>query len=287
MSAAGTASPPPPLAGLAARENDAVRHLREALQSGESWHQAMLSAMGLWTLPYEVYEGREFRYLIGGEAFDWLVLAERLCLESDGAVPTEDKERLLFNGQLPPQVTAESFRDLLGANKYRGYLNYWYGIVVEEALQLAVEEDVRKRQIARCYPDSEDLVEEAYSHLYGRTRATLLAEFRRHAGIHHRRRLTLANLKEFTYWLHKRRLEMWDPARVASDTRRGIRKLKQLEQAAGAAAGPAPGPEEFLAQAASPGFSKTRRTGAVAPTGEVVFKDASKTVEPGTGSRLE
>ena len=40
----------------------------------------------------------------------------------------------------------------------------------------------------------------------------------------------MANLKEFTYGLHKLRLEKWDPARVASDTQRGIRKLHQLEQ---------------------------------------------------------
>jgi hypothetical protein len=61
----------------------------------------------------------------------------------------------------------------------------------------------------------------------------LLIEFRRHANIPLRRALSLTDLKEFTYWLHKRRLEMWDPARVASDTRRGILKHRQLEQAVG------------------------------------------------------
>ncbi|PKB81384.1 MAG: hypothetical protein BZY88_06790 [SAR202 cluster bacterium Io17-Chloro-G9] len=224
---AGTASE------LAEQVPESLRHLREALQSGAPWHQALLEAVGLWTLPQEDYQDRKYQYLIGGEAFDWLLLAERLCPEMDGAITQEEKEKLLFDGQLPAQVTPEIFRDLLGTNKYRGYLNYWYGVVVEEALQLSVEEEVRKRQIARCYPDSEDLVEDAYTHIYSQSRAELLVEFRHHAAIPQRRALSLADLKEFTYWLHKRRLEMWDPARVASDTRKGAQRLRQLEESSG------------------------------------------------------
>jgi hypothetical protein len=30
--------------------------------------------------------------------------------------------------------------------------------------------------------------------------------------------------------LHKRRLKVWDPARVASDTMKGIKRLRLLEQ---------------------------------------------------------
>ena len=44
-----------------------------------------------------------------------------------------------------------------------------------------------------------------------------------------RRKLSLSDLKEFTYWLHKRRINLWDPARVASDTRKAIRRLEMLE----------------------------------------------------------
>ena len=123
------------------------------------------------------------------------------------------------------------FRDLLGVNKYRAYLNFWYGVVVEEALQLSVEEDVRKRHIARGYSDTEELVEEAFMHLYSATRSDLSEEFRQHANIPKRRHLSLSDVKEFTYWLHKRRLKIWDPARVASDTNKGIRRLRLLEQA--------------------------------------------------------
>ena len=218
-------------ADLAQRVPEALLHLRAAMQSGAPWHRSLLEAVGLWTLPQEVFQDRTYRYLIHGEAFDWLLLAERLCAELDGAIPPAEKELLLFSGELPEDVDPEEFKDLLGTSKYRGYLNYWYGVVVEEALQLAVEEEVRKRQIARCYPDSEDLVEEAFNHLYNKTRAVLLGEYREYAHIPKRRALALSDVKEFTYWLHKRRLNIWDPARVASDTRKGTRRLRQLEEA--------------------------------------------------------
>ena len=275
---------------LVKTEPEAVIHLRAAARAGVPWPQALLEAVALWTAPQEVHQGRTYRYLIQGEALDWLTLAERLCAELDElatpaevaspahgepaeppaevetsaevaspahgelveppagvetsahgelveppqSVPTAaELEGLLFQGQLPETVTPEEFRERMGGNKYRAYLNYWYGVVVEEALQQAVEDEVRKRHRARCYPDNEDLVEEAFTHLYGATRANLLKEYRQEARIPQRAALSLADYKEFTYWLSKRRFNLWDPARVASDTRKGIRHLKQLEQIPG------------------------------------------------------
>ena len=94
-----------------------------------------------------------------------------------------------------------------------------------------MEEEVRKRHLARCYADTEDLVEDAFNHLYDKTRAALLDDFRIYAHIHKRRALSLSDVKEFTYWLHKRRLNIWDPARVASDTRKALEQLERMRLA--------------------------------------------------------
>ena len=220
--------------GLVQQESESLRHLKARVQSGTPWQRALLEAVGLWTLPSEEHQGRTYQYLILGEAFDWLVLAERLCSELDGVIPPDEQEELLFRGRLQESMEPHLFHDLLGASKHRAYLNFWYGVVVEEALQLSVEEDVRKRHLARCYADNEDLVEEAYVHLYGTSRSDLIKEFRKETHMTRNRTLSLSDLKEFTYWSHKRRLKMWDPARVASDTQKGIRRLRLLEQATGA-----------------------------------------------------
>ena len=217
-------------AELAKAVPEAVLHLRTALAAGAPWPRALLEAMGMWTLPEESYEGRRYRYLVRGEAFDWLLLAERLCSTVDGAIPAEEKERLLFTGRMPDSIEDDEFRDLLGVSKYRAYLNFHYGVVLEEALQLAVEEEIRKRHLARCYADSDELVEEAFRLLYHKSRSELVEQFRVEAHMDRRRGMSLLDLKEFTYWLHKLRIDLWDPARVASDTRKAIKRLGALEE---------------------------------------------------------
>ena len=215
---------------------DAAAYFREQVAAGAPWHRALLTAMGRWTLPEETWQGRRYKYIVGREAFDWLLLAERLCAEAGDAIPLEEVELLLFHGILPEPIESDELRSLLGASKHQGYLNYHYGIVLEEALQLAAEESIRKRHIARGYVEtgtgSEELVEDAFRHLYNDSRSNLLNEFRRSAGLAQRRSFSLTDLKEFTYWLHKRRVNYWDPARVASDTRLAIRRLSALQESA-------------------------------------------------------
>ena len=215
---------------LTHRVPEAVMHLRTTLAAGAPWQRALMEAISRWTMPEETYEGRKYRYLLQGEAFDWLLLAERLCADVDGAIPANEKEQLLFSGEIPDSVDENEFRDYLGPSKYRAYMNFRYGVVLEEALQLASEEEVRKRHLARAYPDTEELTEEAFSRLYGKPRSELLKTFQKETKMDRRRNLTLSDLHEFTYWLHKLRIKLWDPARVASDTRKAIGRLDLLEQ---------------------------------------------------------
>ena len=222
-------SPVHPTEPSAPMDGDAISHFRTAVKAGRPWPLALLEAVGMWTIASEEHEGRTYSYLLQGEAFDWIVLAERLCADIDGLVPTNEKEDLLFGGPLPEEVDDRSFKNLIGSSKHQAVLNFWYGVVVEEALQLAVEEEVRKRHLAKGYADREDLVEEAFTILYQETRTNLARQFLKSKGTPARRSMSLTGLKEFTYWLFKRRVELWDPARVASDTRKGLERLKRLK----------------------------------------------------------
>ena len=136
----------------------------------------------------------------------------------------------MFSGRIPDEIKEEEFRDYLGPSKFRAYMNYWYGVVLEETLQLVAEDEVRKLHFSRSYSDNEELIEEAYVHLYQKSRRELLKIFQKETKKDRRRNLTLFDLKEFTYWLHKRRIKLWDPARVASDTRKAISQLDQLQR---------------------------------------------------------
>ena len=208
-----------------AGDAEVIRHLEQAITGGKHWYIALLEAIGLWTTAEETHNGRTYRYLIAGEAFDWLLLAERLCEAVDSLLPDEEKTALLFHGEPPLNLTVSKFKGLIG-DKYHQYLNYFYGITVEEALFLAVQEEVRKERWTLGYNKGHDTANEVYRRIYGATEAVLLKRFRREKGYHQVRSISLTELKEFTYWLFKYRLEQSDKTRVASDTKKALEQLK-------------------------------------------------------------
>jgi hypothetical protein len=206
-------------------DNAAISHLKQAIAGGKHWYIALLEAIALWTSAEESYQGRRYRYLIDGEAFDWLLLAERLCREVEGLLPEAEKLALLFHGQPPVKLTAQVFKKLIGGGKYHQYLNYFYGVTVEEALLRAVQEEVRKEKRLSGYAGEQNLANEAYRRIYGATRAILLKRFRREKRYPQLKSASLAELKEFSYWLFKYRLKQCDKARVASDTKKALERL--------------------------------------------------------------
>ncbi len=227
--------------------------LRRAVTADQTrWFDALMSAVRDWPVAEEQTNGRHYQYLIGGEAFDWLLLAERLCVEIDGLIPDDERDALLFHGRLPPEMDEPEFARALGA-KQRNHLNFVYGVRVEAALQLAVSEEVYKEQLSRVWTNGH-VDHETFQRIYGATREDLLAEFQAIAESTARESpngttshldagpnpetlavsvasidLSLAALNNFTYWLFKRRLNNADPARVASDTRKGVAMLHAIE----------------------------------------------------------
>lgn len=212
---------------IVAREGntEAIRYLEQAIRSGKHWYIALLEAIGLWIADEGALNGRNYCYLVDGEAFDWLLLAERLCETVDDLLPDEEKVALLFHSEPPLRLTKEKFKELIGRDKYHQYLNYFYGITVEEALILAVQEEVRKERWTSGYSKENDTINEAYRRIYGATKAMMLKRFRREKDYPQVRSISLTELKEFTYWLFKYRLKQCDKARVASDTKKALEQL--------------------------------------------------------------
>ena len=211
-------------------DNESVAYLRDAIAKGKHWFIALLESIAMWTLSEENYKERQHRYLIGGEAFDWLILAERLLSEVTGLVPQDEVIALLFHSKFPIDITDDEFHRLIGHSKYRGQLNYFYGVTVEEGLMLAVEEEVRKEQFVRGIIDGDDLVDEIFQRLYGASHAELLSKFRKENSYPSKRSIDFSELKEFTYWLFKFRVNNSDRARIASDVVKGMRELERQRQ---------------------------------------------------------
>ncbi len=212
---------------MCASEYDAqlIRHLREAIVGGEHWYLALLKAVKLWSSAEEDCDGRHYRYLINGEAFDWLVLAERLCQEVDELIPEEELIALLFYDRPPVELERDEFRELIGDAKYSAYLNYLYGVLVEEVLIQAVKEEIRKEKRVSGLTRDKEVLDEAFRRIYGASEKDLLDCFRKEKHYPRRKSITVGELKEFTYWLFNQRVRGNDKSRVASDTKKALVKL--------------------------------------------------------------
>jgi hypothetical protein len=210
---------------------EAIAYLEQKVAEGEEWFDALLEAVALWRLPEEEDGQRRYRYLVGGEAFDWLLLAERLTEPLDGTIPMAEREALLFLGQPPCEMDDAEFRRRIGQAKHSAHLNYYYGVTVEEALQLAVEEEVHKERRSHVGERREPVDEEVCRRIYGKGWCELLAQFREKSSLPPADSISHGDLKAFTYWLFKYRVNNCDPARVASDTRKALLQLSQMESA--------------------------------------------------------
>ena len=201
-----------------------------ALADGEPWYPALLGVIARWVTPEESVGGVGYRYLIAGEAFDWMRLAERLLDAAGDAAPAAETERLLFEGRPPPGYDAseEAFARAIGPGKHRAHLNFRYGVVVEEALLLQAELELLKaRALDGPRGAPADVV--AYERVYGRSFEELAAEYRAETGASLPRRVSWSQLRAFTYWCSKYRFRLAEPARVASDTRKALALLARLE----------------------------------------------------------
>ena len=205
------------------------------LQAGRPWFDALLDCIRDWETPRETIDGREYVYLIEHEAFDWLLLAERICDSAPpGLLPPREVEALLVD-ELPPVVLSEAeFQERLGTAKYWAHLNFLYGVRVEQALHLAMERILQKERNGLSFSHARDELDgDVFGRIYGARQPDLLREFRA-AGQRHDadpERIEHAEWQAFTYWLFRRRIERQDPARVASDTRQGLEMLYELEAA--------------------------------------------------------
>jgi hypothetical protein len=216
--------------GETASPDEIITDVRGAVLAGSHWYPALLDGIARWRVPEELIGDRRYRYLVGGEAFDWLVLAERILDTIGDVVPSLEKDALLYHGRPPEGCDDAGFRRAIGPAKYRAYLNYYYGVTVEEALQLSVEEEVAKERRAHVSGSGEGTVEDvAFRRIYGKTKDELLTEFRAERGHGPSDTISLDELKDYTYWLFKYRLKTAAPPRVASDTTRGLTRLAQLE----------------------------------------------------------
>jgi len=210
-------------------------------QNDVDWRLALCELMAQWPLASEVVHGRSFQYLIAGEAFDWRLLAQRIFQDVQDEIPEDQRDQCVYGWKPNVGLSEEQFRRSLGTYKYRAHLNFVYGVFVERALVVSMENEVCKQWAGNGYTATQTDYDQVYTRLYGETYEGLWHEYLKdHPGVLDAETQlpsgvsnyssSLSNVDEFTYWLFKRRIKKSDPARVASDTRKGLEQFEQIKR---------------------------------------------------------
>jgi hypothetical protein len=221
MSANGETSTPVPAV------EEAINRFKTEITSGKNWFLALLEAVKTWPVSEETIAGQKYRYIIAGEAFDLTQLAERLLKVAGDLVPEEEQMSFLFHNIPPLILTPEKTRELLGDKRFSQYLNFFYGITVEEALIQAVEEEVLKEEQGLNVHNEVQIIDETYRRIYDAQQRVLLHKFRKDKGYPSGGSTTLEEMKEFSYWLFKYRLQHCEKPRIASDTKKSLDWMKK------------------------------------------------------------
>ena len=179
--------------------SESMKYFKNSLYQGKEWVSELIKSMSLWTLEEEVYNSKNNKYLIDGEAFDWLLLARRLLDAIGDLVPTTEKNRLLLSEDISDLMSQDEFRNLLGPEKYSAYLNYWYGIVVEEAVIRSAEEEEGKGMPRSGKIGKARIRQKAYEKLYGLNQEELYNTFLSDKGYQKTPSFNVGIAKEFTY----------------------------------------------------------------------------------------
>jgi hypothetical protein len=210
--------------------SEAIRLFKANIVAGKSWYIALLEAASNWTVPEEVIDGQVQHYLIDGEAFDFMALAERLLDAACKIIPKAEIMPFLFNYRPPVILSQDELKNILGESRFDHYLNYFYGVTAEEVLLVVTEEEVRKEERGLNMKGEQKITDEACLRIYGETELDLLDKFRHAKEYPQLDSLRLGEMKEFTYWRFKYRLSHSDPEKSASDTKKALDWLKKQQQ---------------------------------------------------------
>ena len=220
--------------------DDLIARMRD--RPGE-WQTSFISTIAEWPVENETVYGETFHYFVGGEAFNWKRLAERIATQlADEGFDSPNPEKIfewIENSGTFGGVSEQEFRRILGVDGWRAHLNHFYGVHIEQCLIAAVQSRIQKRRYSTGMPPSDDAADRAFVGLYEGAEQGLWRIFSEESSerLNHlfdesdEDTRSIALDEEFTYWLFKRRIENTNASQVAAETQRGLDMMARISDA--------------------------------------------------------
>ena len=198
-----------------------IKDLQTKVSKSENWEKCIVDFIGLWTEKEEFYRGYKYNYLIDEEALDWLTLTERLVSSIKAQIPKSTYYYSSCTGLLPSIETYHYMKNSLPKLKLSQMRNYYYGVIIENFIYHYKLQEYEKNSL--FYANYEN---EFYKEIYGKSLSTLIAKFYTEEKISKKDKLNFYELKKFSYWLFKYRINNTDNTKMAHETNMAINKAK-------------------------------------------------------------
>lgn len=170
------------------------------------------------------------KYWIFGEALDWKLLSVNFISHHYNHLKDEIEQWLDFSDPLGG-FTEEEIKNITNAKIYRSIVSFYYGVIVERALIIDIQEKCYKNKISSGIYPNENSCNFFFVDLYGLSYSELCTQYNNffldesNKNFHR----TISDENRFTYWLFKYRISNSEPEKLASDTRRGLDRLMTIK----------------------------------------------------------
>ena len=209
------------MSSLTDYENDLVNKYSDINE--KNYQINILSMIRLW----KINKKSHYDYLVGNEALNWKRLAVQILNN------IKIKENLLIEiyqwlsiPEIYSGLSEFQFRQLIGFEKYTSYLSYFYGVLIERSILCYVERENYKKRISNG-KSTVNVLNVSYEHIYGFSFLTLHEEYCKKSTILNKKHYEYDD-ENFTYYCFKKRIKDSEPAKLASDTKKGTIFLQEL-----------------------------------------------------------
>jgi len=206
----------------------------KALIQGFDWQDVVLEAIKVWHIPEERKGNHKFIYLILGEAFNWIRLATRIINACQIKASNKQINDFLFNGYIPANLSEYEFRSKIGDIKYKGWQNYYYGVMVEQCVVELSKSNMIKKAYASGVRITEQNLDSVFKETYGDYLDVLWRRFNLNNHKNNKKYYLPkttgeSDSEQFTYWLFKLRLSRSAPEVFASRTKEALKYLDNVK----------------------------------------------------------
>jgi len=209
------------MSSLTDYENDLVNKYSDINE--KNYQINILSMIRLW----KINKKSHYDYLVGNEALNWKRLAVQILNN------IKIKENLLIEiyqwlsiPEIYSGLSELKFRQLIGFEKYTSYLSYFYGVLIERSILCYVERENYKKRISNG-KSTVNVLNVSYEHIYGFSFLHLYEEYCKKSAILNKKHYEHDD-ENFTYYCFKKRIQDSEPAKLASDTKKGTIFLQEL-----------------------------------------------------------